>query len=125
MNESRRFDVEGYKKLMADMDGSNLGDFYDQNAVVTVVDQDRSPKDNVHVRGLRDLEDLFHDIGDRQMTHEIRDCFLNEEGTRMAFIDDCTYGPGPYEGVLVVVASVATLLDGKIVKQVQVQAWDH
>lgn len=96
-----------------------LVSLYADDVEVRVVDRKRMPSLPLVLRGKEAIADLFVDICGRDMTHRIEQQVVGDN--RLAFLEACEYPNGCH----VLCASVVELRAGKIVRQVNVQAWDE
>lgn len=96
-----------------------LASLYADDAEVRVVDRNRTPSSPLVLRGKAAIAEFFKDICERDMTHRIEQQVVGEN--RLAFLEACKYPDGCH----VLCAAVAELHQGKIVRQVCVQAWDE
>jgi len=107
------------KQAIETRDGRMLSSFYNDDALVRVIDRNNPPSKPREVRGRAAITTFWDDICSRAMTHRV-DMSVTE-GDRMAFTQDCAYP----DGTKVFCIATLELKDGKIAKQTVVQAWDE
>lgn len=104
------------------LEQSNAGlltSLYADDAELCIVDRNRPPSSPLEIRGKDAISKFYEDICGRAMTHKIDDQIVGND--RIAFTETCQYP----DGKKVVCAAMLHLQDGKIVRQVTVQAWDE
>jgi ketosteroid isomerase-like protein len=92
---------------------------YDENAEIRVVDRFHPPSSPMTIRGKNAIQAYFGDIFKRDLFHKIESEVVSEN--RVAFTDTCQYA----NGSKVIANEICELRDGKVLKQVTVQAWDE
>jgi ketosteroid isomerase-like protein len=92
---------------------------YADDAEVRLIDRLNPPGAPRVLRTKDDIRGWVEDISGREMTHRIEHEVLAEDGA--AFTEACRYP----DGVNTLCATVLELRDGKIARQVVVQAWDE
>ena len=73
------------------------------------------------MRGKEHIARYLRDVCGREMTHRVEDEDEVVGEGRVAFVEACEYP----EGVRVLGAATLEVRDGKIVRQVNVEAWDE
>jgi hypothetical protein len=113
-----KFDLEALRRGQEKHDLGALSSLYADNAEVRIVDANNPPSRPRSLRGKEEITAFWKDVLGRGMTHKVERLFATEDqgACRMA----CEY-PG---GVRVLCTSVCDLEDGKISREVIVQAWD-
>lgn len=106
---------QGHEQRNADM----LLSLYIDNATMQVIDRNHPPSKPLEIQGKQAIGDFLRDICSRDMTHQV----INEvvDKNRLSFDVACQYASG--ERVLA--ASTCDLQNGKIVREMTVQAWDE
>ena len=99
-------------------DGKTLAGFYADDATLRIIDQENPPSRPTEIKGREAIAAYYDDVCGRAMTHRV-DTGIRE-GDRLAFTQTCTYP----DGNRVFCSSNVELSDGKIVRQVSIQAWD-
>jgi hypothetical protein len=92
---------------------------YADDAQMQVIDRVHQPSAPLEFHGKQAIADFFNDIYHRNMTHHVIDEVVGKD--RLSFNEACQY-PG---GERVLAASVLDLQNGKIVRQMTIQAWDE
>lgn len=99
-------------------DTQTLAGFYADNAVLQVIDRDNPPSNPREVKGRDAITAYYADLCGQDMTHHIDNAVASD--ARLAFTQTCRYP----EGARVFCASMLELAEGKIARQVSIQAWD-
>jgi ketosteroid isomerase-like protein len=92
---------------------------YADDAELRVVDSTHPPSRPLELCGKQAISAHFRDIFDREMTHKVIDEVVGSD--RLSFSEDCEYPDGTH----VYGNATIELRDGKIVREVEVQAWDE
>lgn len=100
-------------------DVSTMLGLYDENAEVTLIDKNHTPSRPMIMRGRSSVESYYKDVLTRPLKHHIDDEVMSDN--HYAYTDTCEYP----DGSKVFSSVMATLKDGKIVKEVELQAWDE
>jgi len=111
--------VAELKRAIEGRDAKALAGFYDDNAVLRIIDRDNSPSKPRELRGKAAIAAFYDDVCGRAMIHRIESGVT--DGKQLAFTQVCTYP----EGGKVFCAAMLELKDGKIARQTAVQAWDE
>ena len=107
------------KRAIEGRDGRTLASFYNDDAVLRVIDRNNPPSKPREVKGRSAIGTFWDDICSRAMTHKVDTSIA--EGDRLAFTQACTYP----DGAKVFCLAVIELKGGKIAQQTVVQAWDE
>lgn len=100
-----------------DFDGM-LGLFAD-DAELKIVDKSHPPSRPMELHGKAAIGDYFRDIFGRDMTHRVSDEVVGDG--HLAYTEECEYP----DGTRVLANATVELKDGKIIREVEVQAWDE
>jgi hypothetical protein len=111
--------VADLKRAIEGRDAKALASFYDDNAVLRIIDRDNAPSQPREIKGKVAIAAYYQDVCGRAMTHRIESGLT--DGKQLAFTQVCAYP----EGGKVFCAAMLELKDGKIVRQTAVQAWDE
>ena len=84
-----------------------------------LVDRISTPSSPRVLHGHAEIRTWIEDICERDMTHRVDMQVLGDTGA--AYTENCRYP----DGANVLCATVLALRDGRIVRQVGVQAWDE
>jgi hypothetical protein len=119
MQNSGRLDFETLRRAIEGRDADTLVGFYADDAEVLTVNRNTTPSSPRVLRGKERISEYLRDVCARQMTHRVENEVRGED--RIAFLEACEYP----DGVRVLGAQTLELRDGKIVRQVNVEAWDE
>lgn len=111
--------AETMRRAIEQRNAEVLASLYADDAELRVVDRNQTPSSPLVLHGKAAIAEFLKDICERDMTHRIEQEVIGEN--RLAFLEACEY-PG---GCHVLCAAVMDLQAGKIVRQVNVQAWDE
>ena len=113
------FDFEAMRRAVEQLDADLLLSLYADDAEMKVVNKSATPSSPCEIRGKEEIAEYLRDVCGRAMTHRIEREVLGEE--RIAFNEECEYP----DGTRVMAATTLEVRDGKIVGQVNVEAWDE
>jgi SnoaL-like domain len=114
-----RFDFEKLRRGIEQLDAGLLVDLYADDAQLRIVNRNSTPSSPREVRGKEEITEYLRDVCGRAMTHHVEQEVIGED--RIAFNEACEYS----DGTRVLAATTLELQDGKIVQQVNVEAWDE
>ncbi|HEY4386296.1 MAG TPA: nuclear transport factor 2 family protein [Ktedonobacteraceae bacterium] len=112
-------DIDTLRRAHEQRNADLLVSFYADDALMQIVDRNHPPSSPRELRGKQAIATFLHDVCDHDMTHKMMDEVVGKD--RLSFHVTCQYASG--ERVLA--ASTCDLKDGKIVREVTVQAWDE
>jgi hypothetical protein len=112
------FDLDALRRAIETNDADAQVAAYGDDAELTVVDSQHTPTNPQVLRGRAAIEEHIRDVTGRNMTHQVSDVVVGEG--RVAFTEHCEYS----DGTRVLCATVADVTDGRISRQIAVQAWD-
>ena len=112
-------DIDTVRRAHEQRDADLLTSLYADDALVQVVDRNHPPSSPLELRGKQAIADFVRDICSRDMTHQVVDDVVGKD--RLSFNVACQYASGE----LVLAASTCDLQNGKIVREVTIQAWDE
>ena len=112
------FDVAALRRGFAQHDAGALASLYAPDAVVEIADANNPPSRPSRLEGRDAIRTQLEDVLARDMTHEL-DIVAVGDGA-VGYSLRCAYP----DGTRVLCVSTAQLRDGKIVREVGVQAWD-
>jgi hypothetical protein len=118
MSNQTVVDMSTLRQAIEQRNAELLISLYADTAHVQIIDSVHQPSSPLELRGKQAIADYLSDICRREMTHRIMDEVIGEN--RLSFNEACQY-PG---GERVLAASVLDLQNGKIIRQITVQAWD-
>jgi hypothetical protein len=112
-------DFETLRRAIEDRDAETLIGFYAEDAEVRTVNKNETPSSPRVLRGKEEISEYLHEVYGRGMTHRVEDEVVGDD--RVAFFEACEYP----DGMRVLGAQTLELRDGKIVRHVNVEAWDE
>lgn len=116
---TKAVDGAAIKQAIEGRDGKMLAGFYNDDAVVRVIDKNNPPSKPREVHGRAAIATFWDDICSRAMTHTVENTIAS--GNSLSFTQACAYP----DGTKVFCASVVALEGGRIAQQTVVQAWDE
>jgi ketosteroid isomerase-like protein len=111
--------MDALRRAIEGADAAAMASFYAPDAVLRVVDKLNPPSRPREFRGRKAISDYYADICGRAMSHRIESQV--GEGDRLAFTEACEYP----DGMKVFCSAMIELDQGRIARQVNVQAWDE
>jgi hypothetical protein len=112
-------DLETLRRAAEGKDAEAMLGLYADDAELVRVDRNNTPSSPMTLRGIEAIGEYYRDVLGREMTHRIEGEVVGEG--RAAFNWACEYP----DGTRVLSAATTELRDGKIVRQVMVEAWDE
>ena len=112
-------DFETLRRAIEERDAETLVGFYADDAELRIVNKNTPPSSRRELHGKEEISEYLRDVCGREMTHRIGDEVVDEN--RVAFIEACEYP----DGTKVLTAMTLEVQDGKVVRQVNVEAWDE
>ena len=122
MTEQRspgKIDFEVLRRAEEQRDLDAMLDLYADDAEVRIVNRHTPPSSPHVLRGKEEIAEYLSDVLGRDMKHRIENEVVGED--RVAFNVACEYP----DGTRVLAAENLDVRDGKIVRQVEVVAWDE
>jgi SnoaL-like domain len=113
------FDVDALSRSIEQRDVETQMSLFADDAEVVAYDQSNPPASPAVARGKDEIRKALEDVFSRDMKHRVFGAQAN--GERGAYGIECEYP----DGKRVVCAALLDLRDGKIVRQVGLQAWDE
>jgi hypothetical protein len=110
--------VPTLRRAIESHDGMTLAGFYADDATIRIIDQMNPPSRPQEIKGRAAIAAYYDDVCGRTMTHRVDTGIV--EGDQLAFTQTCTYP----DGKRVFCSSNLELSDGKVVRQISIQAWD-
>jgi hypothetical protein len=117
--QTNGFDFETMRRAVEQLDADLLLSLYADDAEMKVVNKSTTPSAPREIQGREEIAEYLRDVCGRAMTHRIEREVLGEE--RIAFNEECEYP----DGTRVLASTTLEVQDGKIVGQVNVEAWDE
>lgn len=112
------FDASALRSAYSARDAEALLARYADDATVEIVDAQNTPSKPLQLDGKPAIRSHFEDILARDMTHDVD--IVAEGGDAIGYVLRCAYP----DGTRVLCSAAAQLRDGKVVREVVVQAWD-
>ena len=112
-------DFEVLRRAIEGRDPETLVGLYADDAKVLTINRNTTPSSPNVLRGKEAIGEYLRDVCSREMTHRVENEVLGKE--RIAFQEACEYP----DGVRVLGAEMMEVREGKIVRQVNVEAWDE
>lgn len=111
-------DFEAVRRAIERRDAGALASLYAEDAELRVINRDATPSSPFALRGREAISEYLRDVCGREVTHRVEREVLGEE--RVAFNQACRYP----DGSRVLCAATLEIKGGRIVRQVNVEAWD-
>jgi ketosteroid isomerase-like protein len=112
------FDAAAMRRAFDARDAGALLALYADDAAIELVDQQNPPSRPRRIQGKEALRAHLEDVFSRDMTHELDLVAVSPESVGYSL--RCRYA----DGTRVTCAATGALRDGRIVREVGVQAWD-
>lgn len=112
-------DFEAMRQAIEGLDAELLTSLYADDAEMRIVNRYSTPSSPRVLSGKEEITEHLRDVCGRAMTHRIENEVVGED--RVAFNEACEYE----DGTKVLAAMTLEVRDGKISRQVQVEAWDE
>jgi ketosteroid isomerase-like protein len=112
-------DFEALRRAQEQRDPDSMLSFYAEDAEIVIINRNTPPSSPFELHGKEEISEYLRDVFGRDLTHRIEQEVVGED--RIAYNVACEY---PY-GTRVLAAENLEVRDGKIVRQVEVVAWDE
>jgi hypothetical protein len=112
-------DLAALRSAIEKGDPEILAGLYAPDATITIVDRDHPPGQPLEISGLEAITAFHREISLRPITHTVDQAF--EANDRIAFTQRCLYP----NGSAVLCMTMLELEQGRISRQLCVQAWDE
>jgi len=113
------FDLEAMRRGIEGRDADLLIGLYADDAELRIVNKTTPPSSPRELRSKEEIAEYLRDVCGREMTHRIENEVVGEN--RVAFNEACEYP----DRTKVLTAITLDVRDGKVVRQVNVEAWDE
>jgi len=113
------FDLDTFSRSIEQRDAATQLAMFADDAELLGYDKEHPPASPQVARGKEAIGKVLEDVFSRDMKHHVIGAVAN--GDRAAYGIECEYP----DGNRVVCAALLDLRDGKIVRQVGLQAWDE
>ncbi len=110
--------ISGLRSAVEARDSATLTSYFDDDAVLTIIDSINPPSKPRTIAGKRDIGAFLDDVCARDMTHTIDSGMIDNKS--LAYVEHCKYA----DGTRVVSSNTAELGPNGIIRQTIVQAWD-
>jgi len=117
--ESGGFDFTALRRALEAGDAAALATLYAEDAELTIIDRNRPPSAPLRLLGRPAIEGFWRDACRREVTHAVGGEVFGPD--RVAFVERCAYR----DGGQVMASVMLDLRDGRIARQLTVQAWDE
>jgi ketosteroid isomerase-like protein len=112
------FDTAALRRGIESHDAASLVELYADDATIEIADVENTPSAPRRIEGRAAIAAHLEDTCGRDMTHEVDLVAAGPDA--VGYVVNCRYP----DGVRVRCTAVAQLRDGRIVREVGVQAWD-
>lgn len=112
-------DFEALRRAHEEHDADLALSLYADDAEIRIIDRNSPPSSPFVLRGKEQISEYLRDVFGREMTHHVENEVIGEN--RAALNVACQYP----DGTRVLCAGTLEVRDGKIVREVDVQAWDE
>jgi len=112
-------DFEALRRAYEQRDAELAISLYDQDAELRMVDHNNPPSSPFELHGKEEIAEHLRELFERDMNHQLQNEVMGEN--RVAFNIACQYP----DGARVLCAGMLEVRDGKIVREVGIQAWDE
>jgi hypothetical protein len=119
MQAPATFDLAALRRGIEERDAECLIGLYAEDAELRVVDKTNTPSQPRVLHGKREIAEYLTDICGREMTHQVD--HLMTDGRTVSFTEACQYP----DGMRVLAQATMDLSDGRITRELAVQAWDE
>jgi ketosteroid isomerase-like protein len=113
------FVFEALRQAIENLDANRLVGLYANDAEMLTVNRYTTPSSPKVLKGKEEIAEHLRDVCGRAMTHRVENEVIGED--RVAFNEACEYP----DGTRVLAAMTLDVRDGKVVRQVNVEAWDE
>ena len=114
-----KLDFENLRRAQEQRDLDAMLDLYAEDAEIHIVNRNTPPSSPYVLRGKEAIAEYLRDVFGRDMSHSIENEVVSED--RLAFNVACEYP----DGTRVLASENMEVRDGKVVRQVEVVAWDE
>jgi hypothetical protein len=113
------FDFESMRRAIEQLDADLLTSLYADDAQMRIVNRYSTPSSPRELRGKEEIAEHLKDVCGRAITHRVENEVMGED--RVAFNEACEYP----DGNRVLAAMTLEVHNGKVVRQVSVEAWEE
>jgi ketosteroid isomerase-like protein len=112
------FDAGALRRAFENHDAAGLAALYAHDATVELADAQNTPSRPLRLEGREAIRAHLEDVLAREMTHAVDVVAVGEDAVGYSL--RCAYP----DGTRVLCAATAQLRDGRIIREIGVQAWD-
>ncbi len=112
-------DFEALRRGIEGSDAEALIGLYADDAEMITINKNSTPSSPQVLSSKDEISGFLRDVGGREMTHRVENEIVGE--SRIAFNEACEYP----DGLKVLAATTLEVRNGKISRQVNVEAWDE
>jgi ketosteroid isomerase-like protein len=112
------FDAGALRRAFENHDAAGLAALYADDATVELADAQNTPSRPLRLEGREAIRAHLEDVLAREMTHAVDVVAVGEDAVGYSL--RCAYP----DGTRVLCAATAQLRDGRIIREIGVQAWD-
>jgi ketosteroid isomerase-like protein len=112
------FDAGALRRAFENHDAAGLAALYADDATVELADAQNTPSRPLRLEGREAIRTHLEDVLAREMTHAVDVVAVGEDAVGYSL--RCAYP----DGTRVLCAATAQLRDGRIIREIGVQAWD-
>jgi hypothetical protein len=113
------FDFESMRQAIENLDADQLVGLYADDAEMLTVNRYTTPSSPKVLKGKEEIAEHLRDVCGRAMSHHVENEVVGED--RVAFNEACEYP----DGTRVLAAMTLGIRNGKVMRQVNVEAWDE
>ena len=110
---------ENLRRALEQRDLDAMLDLYAEDAEIRIVNRNTPPSSPYVLRGKEEIAEYLRDVFSREMSHSIANEIVGDD--RLAYNVACEYP----DGIRVPASENLEMRDGKVVRQVEVVAWDE
>lgn len=114
-----KLDFEVLRRGIEHSDAELLASLYAEDAEYLTINKNATPSSPMALNGKEAIAEMLRDVCAREMTHHVENEVVG--GDRVAFNEMCVYP----DGIRVLSATTMELREGKISRQVTIEAWDE
>ena len=114
-----KLDIEDLRRAQEQRDLDAMLDLYAEDAEIRIVNRNTPPSSPYVLRGKEEIAEYLRDVFSREMSHSIANEIVGDD--RLAYNVACEYP----DGTRVPASENMEMRDGKVVRQVEVVAWDE
>jgi ketosteroid isomerase-like protein len=113
------FDFEVMRQAIENLDADQLVGLYADDAEMLTINRYTTPSSPKVLKGKEEIAEHLRDVCGRAVSHHVENEVVGED--RVAFNEACEYP----DGTRVLAAMTLDIRKGKVMRQVNVEAWDE